>query len=51
MPQKLAIGLPVLLISGYADEQARAAVPGMQVGFLEKPFTMKRLEQAVQALL
>lgn len=44
-------GLPVLLISGYADEQARAAVPGMQVGFLEKPFTMKRLEQAVQALL
>lgn len=44
-------GLPILLVSGYAEEQARAVVPGMQVGFLEKPFTMKRLEQAVQALL
>ena len=44
-------GLPVLLISGYADQQARADIPGMQVGFLEKPFTMKGLEKAVQALL
>ena len=44
-------GLPVLLVSGYAGESARAAVPGLNAGFLEKPFTTKRLEQAIQNLL
>lgn len=44
-------GLPVLLVSGFADEGARAALPGLNAGFLEKPFTTKRLEEAVQMLL
>ncbi len=44
-------GLPVLLVSGYADEAARAAVPGLQVAFLQKPFTLKTLGEQVQALV
>lgn len=44
-------GLPVLLTSGYADEAARAAVPGMDVAFLEKPFTLKTLGERVRLLI
>ncbi len=44
-------GLPVLLVSGFADERARVAIPGVEAGFLEKPFTTKRLEEAVLHLL
>ena len=44
-------GLPVLLVSGFADEAARAAVPEMDVAFLEKPFTMKTLGERVRALV
>ncbi len=44
-------GLPVLLVSGFADEAARAAVPEMDVAFLEKPFTLKTLGERVRAMV
>ncbi len=44
-------GLPVLLVTGYADEAARAAVPALGVAVLEKPFTLKSLGERVQALM
>jgi two-component system cell cycle sensor histidine kinase/response regulator CckA len=43
-------GLPVLLTSGYADEAARAAVPGLGVGFLAKPYTVKTLVERIREL-
>jgi two-component system cell cycle sensor histidine kinase/response regulator CckA len=42
--------LPVLLMSGYGDEQARAAVPGMDVGFIAKPATLKALAERIDSL-
>lgn len=47
----LHAGLPVLLMSGFADEAARAAVPGLQVGFLPKPFTVKTLGERIRELV
>ena len=44
-------GLPVLLTSGYADEAARAAVPGMGVGFIAKPYTVRSLGERLRELL
>ena len=44
-------GLPVLLTSGYADEAARAAVPGMGVGFIAKPYTVRSLGDRLRELL
>ena len=44
-------GLPVLLTSGYADEAARAAVPGLGVGFLPKPYTVKTLGERLRELV
>jgi two-component system, cell cycle sensor histidine kinase and response regulator CckA len=44
-------GLPVLLTSGFADEEARAAVPGLGVGFLAKPFTVKTLGERIRELV
>lgn len=44
-------GLPVLLVSGYADETARAALPGLDIAFLAKPFTMKTLGERVRELV
>lgn len=44
-------GLPVLLVSGYADEAARAALPGLEIAFLPKPFTLKSLGERVRELL
>ena len=43
--------LPVLLVSGYADEPARAALPGMDIAFLAKPFTLKTLGERVRELV
>lgn len=43
--------LPILLISGYADGAAREVVPGMEVGFLSKPFSLARLGEAVDELI
>lgn len=44
-------GLPVLLVSGYADEAARAAVPGLDIAYLEKPFTLRTLGERVSELI
>lgn len=49
--QALYPGLPVLLTSGYADEAARAAVPGLMVGFLPKPYTVKTLVERIRELV
>jgi two-component system cell cycle sensor histidine kinase/response regulator CckA len=49
--RRLHAGLPVLLMSGYADEAARAAVPGLGVGFLPKPFTVKTLGERIRELV
>lgn len=47
----LAPRLPVLLMSGYADEQARAAILGMDAGFVAKPVTFKTLCERINALV
>lgn len=44
-------GLPILLVSGYADEGERAAVPELDVGFLQKPFTLKTLGERIRELV
>lgn len=44
-------GLPVLLTSGYADEEARAAVPRLGVGFLAKPFTVRTLNERLREIV
>jgi len=43
--------LPVLLISGYADEAARHGVSGLDVAFLAKPFGLKDLTARIDAIL
>lgn len=43
--------LPVLLVSGYADEQERAEMPGLGVVFLSKPFSLKSLTDRLAELL
>jgi CheY-like chemotaxis protein len=43
-------GLPVLLVTGYADAEARAAVAELDVGFLPKPFTLKSLAERIEGL-
>ena len=49
--RKVHPGLPVLLTSGFADEAARAAVPGLGVGFLPKPYTVKTLGERIRELM
>ncbi|WP_448582365.1 ATP-binding protein [Thermaurantiacus sp.] len=44
-------GLPVLLVSGYADASAREALGGLDVAFLAKPFRLADLERSVAALV
>ncbi len=44
-------GLKVLLVSGFADENARIAVPGLDVAFLPKPFTVKTLGERIRDLV
>ncbi len=41
--------LPAVLISGYADAQARQALSDEQIVFLAKPFAMAELAAAVEA--
>jgi Response regulator containing CheY-like receiver, AAA-type ATPase, and DNA-binding domains len=44
--------LPVLLSSGYApDEQVRQALALPRTAFLQKPYTLAQLEQALAHLL
>lgn len=44
-------GLPVLLVSGYADAGARDAFGGLDVAFLAKPFRLDDLRRSVEALI
>jgi two-component system cell cycle sensor histidine kinase/response regulator CckA len=43
--------LPVLFISGYADQTERDALRGLDAAFLAKPFRLSDLKQAVEALV
>ena len=43
--------LPILFMSGYAEEQLRKSIDLPRMGFLPKPFSVKALAEAVQATL
>ncbi len=43
--------LPILFMSGYAEEQLRKSIDLPRMGFLPKPFSVKALAEAVQAAL
>jgi len=43
--------LPVLFMSGYAEEQLRQSINIADVGFLPKPFSVAQLTEAVSAAL
>ncbi len=43
--------LPVLFMSGYAEEQLRQSISIPNVGFLPKPFSVTQIADAVQAAL
>jgi two-component system cell cycle sensor histidine kinase/response regulator CckA len=43
--------LPILFISGYAEEQLRQSIDLEKVGFLAKPFSVQQLAEAARAAL
>ena len=43
--------LPILFISGYAEEQLRKSIDLDRVGFLAKPFSVQQLAEAVRGAL
>ncbi len=43
--------LPILFISGYAEEQLRQSIDLDRVGFLAKPFSVQQLAEAARAAL
>ncbi len=43
--------LPILFMSGYAEEQLRKSIDLDRMGFIPKPFSVKALAEAVQATL
>ena len=43
--------LPILFMSGYAEEQLRRSIDLDRMGFLPKPFSVKALAEAVQLAL
>jgi two-component system, cell cycle sensor histidine kinase and response regulator CckA len=43
--------LPILFMSGYAEEQLRKSIDIANVAFLPKPFSVQELAQAVQRVL
>ena len=40
--------LPILFISGYAEEQLRQSIDLPKVAFLAKPFTVQKLAEAAR---
>ena len=45
-------GLPVLLMTGYADQRERAVdLEGVVIDVVQKPFTLAQIRQAVQTAL
>jgi two-component system, cell cycle sensor histidine kinase and response regulator CckA len=49
--RKLAPALPVLFMSGYAEEQLRQQINLADVHFLAKPFSVQQLADKVAAVL
>jgi two-component system cell cycle sensor histidine kinase/response regulator CckA len=43
--------LPILFMSGYAEEQLRKSIDIERAAFLPKPFSMQELAEAVRAVL
>ena len=43
--------LPVLFMSGYAEEQLRKSIDIERVAFLPKPFSVQQLAEAARAAL
>lgn len=43
--------VPILFMSGYAEEQLRKSIDIEQVHFLPKPFSVQKLAEAVQSIL
>lgn len=43
--------LPILLMSGYADAEARASLEGLDAAFLAKPFRLAELRASVAAIM
>ncbi|MFN3591093.1 MAG: response regulator, partial [Thermaurantiacus sp.] len=41
--RRLCPGLPILLVSGYADAAERGRLGGLDVGFVPKPFSLAEL--------
>jgi two-component system cell cycle sensor histidine kinase/response regulator CckA len=49
--RKLAPDLPVLFMSGYAEEQLRNEIDIADVHFLAKPFSVQQISDKVRAVL
>ena len=49
--RKLAPGMPVLFMSGYAEEQLRQQIDIDNVQFLPKPFSVQQISDKVGAVL
>jgi two-component system, cell cycle sensor histidine kinase and response regulator CckA len=49
--RKLAPDLPVLFMSGYAEEQLRSQLDLANVHFLAKPFSLQQIGDKVGAVL
>ncbi|HEY0148587.1 MAG TPA: response regulator [Allosphingosinicella sp.] len=49
--RKLQPDLPILFISGYAEEQLRQSIDLPRVAFLAKPFTVQKLAEAARDTL
>jgi two-component system, cell cycle sensor histidine kinase and response regulator CckA len=49
--RKLHPDLPILFISGYAEEQLRESIDLPRVGFLAKPFSVQKLAEAARDAL
>jgi two-component system, cell cycle sensor histidine kinase and response regulator CckA len=43
--------VPILFMSGYAEEQLRKSIDIEHVAFLPKPFSMQELAEAVRTVL
>jgi two-component system cell cycle sensor histidine kinase/response regulator CckA len=43
--------LPILFMSGYAEEQLRKSIDLDNVAFLAKPFSVQQLAEAARAVL
>jgi two-component system, cell cycle sensor histidine kinase and response regulator CckA len=49
--RKIAPGLPILFMSGYAEEQLRKEINIAQMHFLPKPFSVEQLSEKVAEVL